>query len=90
MWDITISDEMLYQHSTVPIEEVDCVEILMPQDRLEELENLLKWYEDKETHSKNYEDVLKQLRADERVRIENPVVLKAYQKYKNLLELCRR
>lgn len=90
MWDVRINDSMLYQHSTIPIEEVDCVEILMPADRLKELEELIDWYEGKEELIKRQEDIIKMLRRDERVRLENPVVQKAYMKYLTLLELCRK
>lgn len=89
MWDVDIDDSMLYSHNTIPIEEVDCVEIIMPADRLEELEKLLAWYEDKERYIKGYTDLMEQYRRDERVRIENPIVQKAYDKYKTLLELTR-
>lgn len=90
MWDVDIDDSMLYSHNSIPIEEVDCVEILMPADRLEEIENMIAWYEGKERHIKNYTDIIEQFRADERVRIENPIVARAYEKYKTLLELVRK
>lgn len=90
MWDVDISDSMLYSHNAIPIEEVDCVDILMPQDRLKELEDIIAWYEGKERHIKNYTDIIDQYRADERVRIENPIVAKAYEKYRTLLELMRK
>ena len=89
MWDVHISDSMLYSHNTIPIEEVDCVDIVMPKDRLEELEKILDWYESNEHKVKYHQDIVNQLRADERVRIENPAVQKAYMKYLTLLELCR-
>lgn len=90
MWNVNISDEMLYQNNLFHVDEVDCVEITMPADRLDELEKLIAWYEGKEVHIKHYEDVVNQLRADERVRIENPTVDKAYKKYIMLLELARK
>ena len=89
MWDVDIDDSMLYSHNAIQIEEVDCVEIIMPADRLKELEDLIAWYEGKERHIKNYTEIIEQYRADERVRIENPIVQKAYDKYKTLLELTR-
>ena len=89
MWDVKISDSMLYQDCLLQVDEVDCVEIIMPADRLKELEDLIAWYEGKERHIKNYTDIIEQYRADERVRIENPIVQKAYDKYKTLLELTR-
>lgn len=90
MWEYNISDPMLHQFSTIQIDEVDCVEILMPQDRLKELEDIIAWYEGKERHIKNYTDIIDQYRADERVRIENPIVARAYEKYRTLLELMRK
>ncbi len=89
MWDVHISDSMLHSHNTIPVEEVDCVEILMPKDRLEELEKMLDWFEDREHSIKHNDEVVQMLRRDERVRIENPAVQKAYMKYLTLLELCR-
>jgi hypothetical protein len=89
MWEYTISDSMLYQDSVVPVEEVECVEILMPADRLEEIEKLLAWHESNEHKIKYHQDIVSQLREDERVRIENPIVQKAYMKYLTLLELVR-
>ena len=90
MWNVNISDEMLYQNNLFRVDEVDCVEIIMPADRLDELEKLMAWYESKESVVKHHEEIVNQLRADERVRIEYPMVQKAYMKYLNLLELCRK
>ena len=42
-WDVTMSAEMLYQQ--VYAEEVPCVEILMPKDRLETIINYIKYAE---------------------------------------------
>ena len=90
MWNVSISDDMLYDKYTIPVEEVACVEIIMPADRLKELEDIIAWYEGKERHIKNYTDLIEMHRADERVRIENPIVQKAYDKYRTLLELVRK
>jgi hypothetical protein len=90
MWNVKISDELLYQDNLFKVEEVDCVDVVMPKDRLQELEDIIAWYEDKEHNIKHHEDIVKRLRADERVRIEYPVVQHAYMKYLNLLELCRK
>ena len=89
LWKIDVSDAAVYQH-TFQVEEVDCVDVTMPVDRLQELEDIIAWYEDKEHNIKHHEDIVKRLRADERVRIEYPVVQHAYMKYLNLLELCRK
>jgi hypothetical protein len=90
MWNVKISDEMLYQDNLFKVEEVDCVDVVMPKDRLQELEDILDWYEDREHKIKHNEDLVQTLRADERIRIENPIVQNAYMKYLTLLELCRK
>jgi hypothetical protein len=90
MWNVKISDEMLYQDNFFKVEEVDCVDVTMPTDRLQELEDMIAWYEDKESRIKHHEEIVQKLRQDERVRIEYPVVQAAYMKYLNLLELCRK
>jgi hypothetical protein len=73
-----------------PIEEVECVEILMPRDRLD---SLIGFVEDAEGHYKRL-DSERQLMAryeqDRCVRLDNPTVEKAYQKYVMLLELARK
>jgi hypothetical protein len=73
-----------------PIEEVECVEILMPRDRLD---SLIGFVEDAEGHYKRL-DSERQLMAryeqDRCVRLDNPTVEKAYQKYIMLLELARK
>jgi len=90
MWNVKISDEMLYQDNLFKVEEVDCVDVVMPKDRLQELEDMIAWYEEREHKIKHNEDVVEMLRRDERVRIEYPAVAKAYRTYLNLLELCRK
>jgi len=89
-WNVKISDELLYQENFFRVEEVDCVDVTMPKDRLQELEDMIAWYEGREHNIRHNEDVVQKLRQDERVRIEYPVVQQAYMKYLNLLELCRR
>lgn len=89
LWNIDVSDSAVYQH-TFDVEEVDCVDIVMPSDRLEELERMIEWYEDREHKIKHQEAIVEMLRRDERVRIEYPAVQKAYAKYLTLLELCRK
>ena len=89
-WNYTISDAAAYQHQTFPIEEVDCVEVLMPKDRLG---SLIGFVHDAEGHYKRL-DSERQLMAryeqDRNVRLNNPTVEKAYQKYVMLLELARK
>lgn len=89
LWNVTVSDEAVYQH-TFDVEEVDCVDVTMPKDRLEELEQMIAWYEDKEHKIKHNDEIVAMLRRDERIRIEYPAVQKAYMKYLTLLELCRK
>ena len=90
MWNVKISDELLYQDNIFKVEEVDCVDVVMPTDRLQELEDMLAWYEDKEHKIKHNDEIVAMLRRDERVRIEYPAVQAAYKKYLTLLELCRK
>ena len=89
-WNYCISDSAMYQPQTFPIEEVDCVDILMPKDRLD---SLIGFVTDAEGHYKRL-DSERQLMAryeqDRNVRLNNPAVEKAYQKYVMLLELARK
>lgn len=89
LWNVDVSDAAVYHH-TIDVEEVDCVDITMPADRLKELERMIEWYEQREHKIKHQEEIVEMLRRDERVRIENPAVQKAYMKYLTLLELCRK
>ena len=89
-WNYSVSDNAMYQQTTFPIEEVDCVDILMPADRLD---SLIGFVTDAEGHYKRL-DSERQLMAryeqDRNVRLANPTVEKAYQKYVMLLELARK
>jgi hypothetical protein len=90
-WDITVSDSALYQYTAMQaIEEVDCVDILMPRDRLQSIVDYIKYSED--THDKHETDrqLIAQYERDRLVRLKYPAVEKAYQKYVTLLELCRK
>lgn len=89
LWNIDVSDSAVYQH-TFDVEEVECVDVVMPKDRLEELERMIEWYENREHKIKQQAEIVEMLRRDERVRIEYPAVQKAYMKYLTLLELCRK
>lgn len=89
LWNVDVGDAAVYQH-TLEVEEVDCVDVVMPKDRLEELEKMIVWYEEREHKIKHQEQIVEMLRRDERVRIEHPAVQKAYMKYLTLLELCRK
>ena len=87
---MSISDYAAYQHQAFPIEEIDCVEILMPKDRLD---SLIGFVTDAEGHYKKYESerrLMASYEHDRVVRLRNPAVEKAYQKYVMLLELARK
>jgi hypothetical protein len=89
-WNYTVSDPTAYQHQTFPIEEIDCVEVLMPKDRLD---SLIGFVTDAEGHYKTYEAERRLMASydhDRVVRLNNPAVEKAYQKYQILLELARK
>ena len=89
-WNYSVSDSAAYQHQTFPIEEVDCVDILMPKDRLD---SLIGFVTDAEGHYKKYESerrLMASYEHDRVVRLRNPAVEKAYQKYVMLLELARK
>jgi hypothetical protein len=88
LWNVTATDALA--HQSFEVEDVACVDITMPADRLKELEDILEWYEDREGKIKHNDEVVGMLRRDERVRIEYPAVQAAYRKYLNLLELCRK
>ena len=89
LWNVTATDALAHQ-CTFEVEDVPCVDITMPADRLDELEGILSWYEDKEGKIQHHEELAAMLRRDERVRIEYPAVQSAYMKYLTLLELCRK
>ena len=89
-WNMSISDYAAYQHRAFPIEEIDCVEILMPKDRLD---SLIGFVTDAEGHYKNLaseRQLMARYEQDRNVRLNNPAVENAYQKYVMLLELARK
>jgi len=86
-WDVTMSDELLYQQ--VYAEEVPCVEILMPKDRLETIINYIKYAESEIEKHTTDRQLIARYEQDRVVRLKNPAVEKAYQNYCTLLELCR-
>ena len=89
-WNYSISDSAMYQPQTFPIEEVDCVEVLMPQDRLQHIIDYINYCEDKVEHYKTDRQLMARYEQDRVVRLANPAVEKAYQKYVMLLELARK
>ncbi len=88
LWNVTATEALANQ--TFEVEEVDCVDVTLPRDKLQELEDILAWYEQREHRIKDNDEIVQMLRRDERIRIEHPVVQKAYMKYLTLLELCRK
>ena len=89
VWNTQLSDELVW-NLTDAAEEVECVDVVIPKDRLTELEKIIEWYEERERKVIHNDKLAEQLRQDERVRIENPSVEKAYMNYKLLLELARK
>jgi hypothetical protein len=88
-WNVTVSDSAMYQHS-FPIEEVDCVEILIPKDRLESIINYINYCELKAEQAGSERQLMARYERDRVVRLNNPAVEKAYQRYVTLLELARK
>ena len=88
-WNYSISDSAMYQHS-FPIEEVDCVDILMPKDRLDSLIDYIDQCEKSVDAYRAERQLMARYEQDRVVRLRNPAVEKAYQKYVMLLELARK
>ena len=89
-WHHSISDSATYQHQMSPIEEVECVEILMPRDRLE---HIIDYVQEAEIASEKHNSerrLIARFEQDRIVRLNNTAVEKAYQKYVMLLELARK
>lgn len=89
-WNISVSDNAMYQHQTCPIEEVECVEVLMPKDRLNSIIEYINYCEDSVEKYKTDRQLMARYEQDRIVRLKNPAVEKAYQKYVMLLELARK
>jgi hypothetical protein len=90
-WDMTISDSAMYQRTAIQaIEEVDCVEVLMPRDRLQHIIDYIKYSEDQVERAQTDRQLMARYEQDRVVRLNNPAVEKAYQKYVMLLELARK
>ena len=89
-WNYSVNDLPAYQHQTFPIEEVDCVDILMPKDRLG---HIIDYINEAEVASEKHtleRRLMARYEQDRCVRLDNPTVEKAYQKYVMLLELARK
>ena len=89
-WNYSISDSAMYQHQSFPIEEVDCVDILMPTDRLQHIIDFIDEAERQAESSQSDRQLMARYEQDRQVRLANPAVEKAYQRYVTLLELCRK
>jgi hypothetical protein len=89
-WNYSISDSAVFQHQNFPIEEVDCVDILMPQDRLGHIIDYINYCELKAEQAGSERQLMARYEQDRVVRLNNPAVEKAYQKYVMLLELARK
>ena len=88
--NVSISDSTMYQHSTIPIEEVECVEVLMPRDRLNSIIEYINYCERSVEKHEVDRQLIARYERDRIVRLKNPAVEKAYQKYVMLLELARK
>lgn len=90
-WNYNISDSAMYQQcNSFPVEEVDCVDILMPLDRLGHIVDYINEAERQVEHYKTDRQLMARYERDRIVRLNNPAVEKAYQKYVMLLELARK
>jgi hypothetical protein len=89
-WNYSISDSAAYQYQTLPIEEVECVEVLMPKDRLQHIIDYINYCELKAERAGDDRQLMASYERDRVVRLNNPAVEKAYQKYTMLLELARK
>ena len=93
VWNSHLSDELVW-NLIEAAEEVECVDIVMPKDKLVELEKWLEHYaraeDDWRKQSVRSGEILAQQHRDEQVRIKNPSVAKAFQNYMILLELARQ
>jgi hypothetical protein len=89
-WNYSVSDSAAYQLQTFPIEEVDCVDILMPADRLQHIIDYISECEDQIKEHRTDRQLMARYEQDRHVRLNNPAVEKAYQRYVTLLELARK
>lgn len=90
-WNYQISDSAMYQYTaTQAIEEVECVDITMPRDRLGHLVAYVQETSAEHERIKTDRQLIAQYERDRSVRLQYPAVEKAYQKYVTMLELCRK
>lgn len=89
-WAMEVSDSAMYQSTAMNhIEEVECVDILMPTDRLAHLIAYVQETQAKSVQHESDRQLIAQFERDRAVRLKYPAVEKAYQKYVTMLELCR-
>jgi hypothetical protein len=89
-WNYSISDSAMYQHTAMPIEEVECVEVLMPKDRLQHIIDYINEADRQVEKYASDQYWMARYEQDRCVRLNNPAVEKAYQRYATLLELARK
>jgi len=90
-WDITVSDAAMHQFTAShAIEDVECVEVLMPKDRLESIVSYIQYAEHEFDKHATDKQLIARFEQDRIVRLKYPAVEKAYQKYVTMLELCRK
>ena len=90
-WDITVSDNAMYQYTAMKaIEDVECVEVIMPRDRLESIVSYIQYAEHEFDKHARDQQLMARFEKDRMIRLQYPAVEKAYQKYVTLLELCRK
>jgi len=89
-WNYSISDSAMYQHTAMPIEEVECVEVLMPKDRLQHIIDYINEADRQVEKYASDQYWMARYEQDRCVRLNNPAVEKAYQRYVTLLELARK
>ena len=89
-WNYDISDAAMYQSTaTHSIEEVECVDVLMPKDRLAHLIAYVQETEARNVQHESDRQLIAQYERDRAIRLKYPAVEKAYQNYVTMLELCR-
>lgn len=89
-WQYTVSDSTTYQDYHMHVEDVECVEVLMPKDRLESIVAYIEHAEHEFDQHETDRQLIARFERDRIVRLQHPAVEKAYQKYVTLLELCRK
>jgi hypothetical protein len=90
-WDITVSDSAMYHLNAIQaIEDVECVEVLMPKDRLKGIFDYIQYAEHEFDKYETDRQLIARFEKDRLIRLQYPAVEKAYQKYVTLLELCRK